>query len=252
MKRSLVCLLAALALASPTSAQTTAFEVVSIKPAPQNKKELQQHLGTQIDPAMVRFGGVSLLMLLTRAFALHSFQVVGEPELNTTRFTIVAKLPTGSSAAQVPEMLKTMLRERFRLEARQETRELGVYALTAPKGVPKISLKPAGDDPTPGRGLSPGTMAQAADFINQYQYVLRLSRPVVDQTGVEADNIDLASFVQPLLDAAIAAQKDGADPMAVESAVLGTVQKLGLRLEPRKASMTVLVITHIELTPTPE
>jgi uncharacterized protein (TIGR03435 family) len=40
--------------------------------------------------------------------------------------------------------------------------------------------------------------------------------------------------------------------MAVESAVLGAVQKLGLRLEPRKASMTALVITHIELTPTPE
>jgi len=252
MRRPLVCLLASLALDSPASGQSTALEVVSIKPAPQNKKELQQHLGTQIDPAMVHFGGVSLLMLLTRAYGLHSYQVVGEPELNTTRFDIVAKLPTGSSTAQVPEMLKTMLRERFRLEARQETREFRVYALTASKGGPKIPLQPAGDDPAPGRGLPPGTMAQAADFINQYQYVLRLSRPVVDQTGVEADHIDLASFVQPLLDAAIAAQKDGADPMAVESAVLGAVQKLGLRLEPRKASMTTLVITHIDSTPTPE
>ena len=252
MKRPLVWLLAALALDSPASGQSTAFEVVSIKPAPQNKKDLQQHLGTQLDPSMVDLGGVSLLMLLTRAYGLHSFQVVGEPELNATRFNIVAKLPTGSSTAQVPEMLKTMLRERFRLEARQETREFGVYALTAPKGVAKIPLKPAGEDPTPGRGLLPGTMAQAADFINQYQYVLRLSRPVVDQTGVESDHIDLGAFVQPLLDAAIAAQKDGDDPMAVESAVLGAVQKLGLRLEPRKASMTALVITHIELTPTRE
>jgi uncharacterized protein (TIGR03435 family) len=147
-------------------------------------------------------------------------------------------------------MLKTMLRERFRLEAHQETREFGVYALTAPK-VPRIPLKSANDDPAPGRGLPPGTMAQAADFINQYQYVLQLSRPVVDQTAVQADHIDLASFVQPLLDAAIAAKKDTADPMAVESAVLGAVQKLGLRLEPRKASMTALVITRIELTPTP-
>ena len=251
MKGPLVCLLAVLALDSPASGQSAAFEVVSIKPAPQNKKELQQHLGKQIDPALVDFGGVSLLMLLTRAYGLHSFQVVGQPELNTTRFNIVAKLPTGSSTAQVPEMLKTMLRERFRLEARQETREFGVYALTAAKGVPKIPLKSASDDPAPGRGLPPGTMAQAADFINQYQYVLQLSRPVVDQTGVEADHIDLSSFVQPLLDAAIAAKKDGADPIAVESAVLGAVQKLGLRLEPRKAPMPALVITHIELTPTP-
>jgi len=77
MKRELVCLLAALTLDSPAPAQSTAFEVVSIKPAPQNKKELQQHLGTQLDPAMVDFGGVSLLMLLTRAYGLHSFQVLG-------------------------------------------------------------------------------------------------------------------------------------------------------------------------------
>jgi uncharacterized protein (TIGR03435 family) len=252
MKRPLICLLVALALDSPASGQTTAFEVVSIKPAPQSKKELQQHLGKQIDPAMVDFGGISLLMLLTRAYGLHSFQVAGAPELNTTRFNILARLPAGSSPAEVPEMLKTMLRERFRLEAHQEIREFVVYALTAPKGVPKIPLKPAGDDPAPGRGLPPGTMAQAADFINQYQHVLQLSRPVVDQSNVEADHIDLASFVQPLLDAAIAAQKDGVDALAVESAVLSAVRKLGLRLEPRKASLAALVITHIELTPTPE
>jgi uncharacterized protein (TIGR03435 family) len=164
MKGPLVCLLAALALDSPAPGQSTAFEVVSIKRAPQNKKELQKHMGTQIDPAMADFGGVSLLMLLTRAYGLHSFQVVGEPELNTTRFNIVAKLLTGSSTAHVPEMLKTMLRERFRLEAHQETRDFGVYALTAPKGIPKIPLKPAGDDPAPGRGLPPGTMGAGGGF----------------------------------------------------------------------------------------
>jgi len=248
----IIGVLAALALDTPASGQSAAFEVVSIKPAPQDKKELQQNLGKQIDPAMLHFGGVSLLILLTRAYGLHSFQVLGAPELNTTRFNIVAKLPAGSSTAQVPEMLKTMLRERFRLEAHLETRDFGVYALTAPKGVPKIPLKPAGEDPAPGRGLPPGTMAQAADFINQYQNVLQLNRPVVDQTGVEADHIDLASFVQPLLDAAIAARKDGGDAISVESAVLGAVQRLGFRLQARKAAMTALVITHLELAPTPE
>lgn len=252
MKRPLVCLLAALALNSPAFGQSAAFEVASIKPAPENKKELQQHMGAKVDPAMVDFGGISLLMLITRAYGLHSFQVLGAPELNTTRFNIVAKLPTGSSTAQVPEMLKTLLRERFHLAVHEETREFAVYALTALKGGSMIPLKPAGDGPAPGRGLPPGTMAQAVDFINQYDYVLRLSRPVVDQTGLEVDRIDRAAFVQPLLDAALAANRDGADPMAVESAVLGAVHQLGLRLEPRKARMTALVVAHIDMTPTPE
>jgi|HubBroStandDraft_1064217.scaffolds.fasta_scaffold414194_2 uncharacterized protein (TIGR03435 family) len=58
--------------------------------------------------------------------------------------------------------------------------------------------------------------------------------------------------MQPSLDAAMATQKDGDDPTAVESAVFGAVEKLGLRLEPRKVSMTALVIDHIEMTPTPQ
>jgi len=138
VKRPLVCLLAALALDAPVSGQSTAFEVVSIKPAPQNDKELKRHLSTKIDPAMADFGGVSIMMLITRAYGLNSFQVLGAPELNTTRFDILAKLPAGSSTAQVPEMLKTLLRERFRLEAHQDSRDFGVYALTAAKGGPKV------------------------------------------------------------------------------------------------------------------
>lgn len=67
MKRLLICLLATLALDTPVSGQSTAFEVVSIKPATQNGKELKPYFGTQIDPAMVDLGGVSILMLITRA-----------------------------------------------------------------------------------------------------------------------------------------------------------------------------------------
>jgi uncharacterized protein (TIGR03435 family) len=96
-------------------------------------------------------------------------------------------------------------------------------------------------------------MARLADFINQYQYLLRLDRPVMDQSGLTSEYlIDLGAFMQPSLDAAMAAQKDGADPTAVESAVVDAAGKLGLRLEPRKVSMTALVIDHIELTPTPQ
>jgi uncharacterized protein (TIGR03435 family) len=251
MKRTLVCLLAALALEAPVSGQSTAFEVVSIKPAPENGKELKRHLGTQIDPAMVDFGGVSIMMLITRAYGLNSFQVLGAPELNTTRFDVLAKLPAGSSTAQVPEMLKTLLRERFRLEAHQDKRDFGIYGLIATKGGPKIPAKPAGSDIAAAHPLAPLTMAGLAAFINQYQYLLRLSRPVVDQSGLKSEYpIDLALFMQPLLDAAMAARRDAADPMGVESAVIVAIEKLGLRLEPHKVPMAALVIDHIEMTPT--
>lgn len=135
----------------------------------------------------------------------------------------------------------------------QDTRDFGVYGLTAAKGGPKIPLKPAHYDTATAHGSLPVTMARLAGFINQYDYVLRLDRPVVDQSGLKSEYlIDLEAFMQPLLDAAMPAQKDGADPTAVESAVFGAVEKLGLRLQPRKVSMTALVIDHIEMTPTPQ
>jgi uncharacterized protein (TIGR03435 family) len=269
MKRPLVCLLAVLlagpALDAPVSGQSTAFEVVSIKPAPLDKKELQRHMGTRIDSAMADFGGVTLMMLITRAYGLNSFQVSGAPELNTTRFNILAKLPAGSSTAQVPEMLKTLLRERFRLEAHQDTRDFGVYSLTVAKGGPKIPLKPADYDPAYARsleekinngtahGVLPLTLARLADFINQYRDYLRLDRPVVDQSGLKSEYlIDREAFMLPSQAAAMAAQKDGADPTAAESALFSAAEKLGLRLEPRKVPMTALVIDHIEMTPTPQ
>jgi uncharacterized protein (TIGR03435 family) len=248
MKRPLICLLAALALDAPVFGQSNAFEVVSIKPAPQNPKELKRHLGAQIDPAMADFGGFSIMMLITRAYGLNSFQVLGAPELNTTRFDILAKLPAGSSTAQVPEMLKTLLRERFRLEAHQDTRDFAVYGLTAAKGGPKIPLKHYNS--ATAHGSLPVTMAQVAGFINQYDYLLQLDQPVVDQSGRTSEYpIDL---FQPLIDAAMAAQKDGGDRMAGEGAVFGAMEKLGLRLERRKVSMTALVIDHIEMTATPQ
>jgi len=265
MMRPLVCLLAALSLDAPVSGQSTAFEVVSIKPAPQNKKERQRHLGTRIDSAMADFGGVSMMLLITRAYGLNSFQVLGAPELNTTWFDILAKLPAGSSTAQVPEMLKTLLRERFRLEAHQDTREFAVYSLTAAKGGPRIPLKPEDYDSAyagsleekirngTAHGPLPVTMTRLAEFISQYRDYLRLGRPVVNQSGIKGEYlIDLEAFMQPSLDAAMAAEKDGADPTAAESAVFSAAEKLGLRLEPRKVSMIALVIDHIEMTPTPQ
>jgi uncharacterized protein (TIGR03435 family) len=75
----------------------------------------------------------------------------------------------------------------------------------------------------------------------------------VDQSGLKSEYlIDLEAFMLPSQAAAMAAQKDGADPTSAESALFSAAEKLGLRLEPRKVSMTALVIDHIEMTPTPQ
>jgi len=56
MGHPLVCLLAAPALDARVFRRAPAFEVVSSKPAPQHKIELQRYLGTRIDSAMADLG----------------------------------------------------------------------------------------------------------------------------------------------------------------------------------------------------
>src|SRR5579872_4465515 len=93
-------------------AQSISFDVVSIKPAapsPMNQLRVLQ----SSDPGMVRYSNYALRDLIRIAYRVKVFQVEGPEWIDNTRFEIQAKLPAGATQAQVPEMLQTMLAERF-------------------------------------------------------------------------------------------------------------------------------------------
>jgi uncharacterized protein (TIGR03435 family) len=54
--------------------------------------------------------------------------------MTSARFEISAKLPSGASTDLIPEMLRALLVERFKLEVRHEMKEHNVYALIAANG----------------------------------------------------------------------------------------------------------------------
>jgi uncharacterized protein (TIGR03435 family) len=54
--------------------------------------------------------------------------------MTSTRFDVVAKLPAGAPQSKVPEMLRSLLAERFKLASHTETRDLAMYALVVGKG----------------------------------------------------------------------------------------------------------------------
>jgi uncharacterized protein (TIGR03435 family) len=66
------------------------------------------------------------------------------------RWDITAKLPDGSETKQIPEMLKTLLSNRFRMKLHRETKEVPVYALVRGKG--ELALKETPADPTVENG----------------------------------------------------------------------------------------------------
>jgi uncharacterized protein (TIGR03435 family) len=130
-------------LLAQTSA-TPAFEVASIKPAPPLQNLVAQiqsgklRLGMNIDGARVDINFVSLSGLITAAYRVKQFQIVGPDWLRSQYFEIHATIPEGATKDQVPEMLQALLAERFKLSAHRENKEQPVYALVVSKGGAKL------------------------------------------------------------------------------------------------------------------
>lgn len=90
------------------------------------------------DPGRITYTGVSLKMLLVRAYRLRPYQVSGPGWLGTAWYDIVATLPPGTDNERLSLMLQKLLTERFQISLHRETKELPLYTLTVAKNGPKL------------------------------------------------------------------------------------------------------------------
>lgn len=105
-----------LAFALQTSDKPS-FEVASIKPSDPNPSNAF-FIGMSADRAMVTYRDITLKDCIRAAYRVRDFQVVGPDWISRARFHITAKLPPGASPDEIPEMLQTLLAERFQTHAR--------------------------------------------------------------------------------------------------------------------------------------
>jgi uncharacterized protein (TIGR03435 family) len=148
---SAILLMPALAFAQTPA--VLSFEVATIKPAEAITPALitsgKFHLGMNVDGSRVDIGSMSLADLIPIAYKLKSYQISGPDWMNAQRFDILAKMPEGATKEQVPEMLQTLLAERFQLKIHRETRDHSVYALVTGKGGAKLKESPPDPDTLP-------------------------------------------------------------------------------------------------------
>jgi len=265
------------------------FEVASIKPSGQMAPG-QLNVGMHVDGAQFRCNFFSLKDYVRVAYKVKDYQISGPEWIGSQRFDISAKLPDGAKSEQVPDMVQTLLADRFQMKMHRETRDFPVYALIVGKGGSKMKESPpevstesgdAGKDDvsvtaSPGRGgatVNMGkrgsfsvssnriegkkmTMAGAAETLARFA-----DRPIVDMTGLKG-NYDFALEFSPddframMIRAAIAAGM-ALPPEALKmldgasgEALFSAIQTLGLKLEPRKAPLEFLIIDRVEKTPT--
>jgi uncharacterized protein (TIGR03435 family) len=194
---------------------------------------------------------VTFAQLIGMAYQIRPQSVVGPSWITDARFDVVATYPSGHPSKEGPEMLRTLLEERFALHAHREVRQMSGYILSVAKDGAKLTeaapFVPTADAasllnrPRPRLNgdnlleLGHADMAQLADVLARNLHV-----PVEDQTG-------LKGFY------AITLRYLGSDnPDNVDRAIRlqEALSRLGIRLASGKVQAPILVVDSASKTPT--
>jgi uncharacterized protein (TIGR03435 family) len=190
-------------------------------------------------------------------------QIVGGPEwMRSDAYDIVATAD-GDLAAKTPAellpvqplLLQSLLEDRFRLKVHRETRELQRYALVRARKDRSIGpqLRPSGLDCSVdftkcSIRVGAGTFTSGSTPIvalANYLASTVVQTVVVDRTGL-GGRYEIALEWTP--DRAVPANGDGAPtvPSDKPSVFAALQEQLGLKLEPERGPVDVVVIDHIE------
>lgn len=122
----------------PWDAPHLEFDVASVKT--NTSGPMMQMMRTV--PSEFRLTNIPLRLLVSLAYRLSSYQMVGGPSwMDSERFDIVAKAPAGSTPDQTTLMIRGLLADRFKLKVHSETREVPIYALVLARSDGKLGSK---------------------------------------------------------------------------------------------------------------
>lgn len=210
---------------------------------------------------------VPLENVIVNAYGIPAFRVLDAPEwIKRERFDISAKMPD-EAAPEPLLMLRSLLEERFKLRVHRETREQPIYTLVVARSDGRLGsrLTPSSADcvtaaaPSStqtsapnaqcgalfGVGLGGGRIISRGQPLRRVISALSMavSRGVVDRTGLQG-----AFDVELEWSSDVGATATNGNTPNIFTALQ---EQLGLRLEPSRGPVEVLVIDSVE-RPTPD
>jgi uncharacterized protein (TIGR03435 family) len=244
-------------------AQTAQFEVASVKPAQTDARGMHCTGGPGTsDPGTLTCENYSLSFLVMMAYNLRSFELTAPAWMDTARYNVVAKIPSGADRRQFGLMQQRLLAERFGLKVHFKKKDMTVYELTVAKGGSKLKASeqpasekseaawrpPAGGPParTTARVNRKGdSIGDLANFLSN-----QLGQPVTDATGLGGRYDYAFSFLmEPGGRATGLVASNGSEPEFGINLIDAVRDQLGLRLEKKKGQADVLVVDHAEKAP---
>ena len=261
------------------------FEVAALRPVQIGGAEISVGLRNQGDRILI--GGFTFREYVALAYRLRPYQVVGPDWITADRFELNAKRPDGTTADQIPEMMQKLLDDRFGLKVHRDKREMPVHALVVSQPPLRLTAssetapqpQPAGPGNVAVSGSADGVVANLANgasygfFPNGKFEGKRMTmevlastlerlvdRPVVDVTGLKGSFDFVFNFppeaYQPII---IRSAVNAGIPMAPQalrfmeasgSPIVDAIEQLGLKLDPRRMPIDVIVVDDARRLPT--
>ncbi len=262
------------------------FEVVSIRPCQDPRQRQVPGPGGMYpprgnsSPGRLRTGCYPLLDdhgmgLIRSAYADTFTPINGGPSWIHSAFYEIDAVAEGNPSVKMMmgPMMQALLEDRFRLKNHRQMGEGNVYVLSVAHGGPKLhafiegSCTPYSTSPPPA--LQPGqeycesligggSVASVKDrgvTLDDFskQLLAVLDRPVINKTGLtgrfdihvefsrEGTKMAAMPLMQPI--GSLSPASDPADPPSIFTALQ---EQLGLRLEPAKGPVEMIVIDHVE------
>jgi uncharacterized protein (TIGR03435 family) len=259
MTRTLVCMGCAVLLTAAAFGQSSEpapkFELADVHTSPPARND---GLRTSLRNGQYQFRQATMVDLVRIAYGVDAERVLEGPGwLEYDRFDVIAKGPARASTQTQRAMLQALLADRFKLVVRKDTRPMPAYLLTVGK---RPALKKAAgtgeagcklDLPGPGQGdggpptftytCRNMTMARLAAGMNSMIAMQRYlsDAPVLDKTGLDgAWDFDFR-YTPPA----------GMGGTTEVFSIFQAMEKLGLKLEPGKVPMPVIVVESANRKP---
>jgi uncharacterized protein (TIGR03435 family) len=264
---------------TPASPQ---FEVASVRPVSKDEmatgslRMLRHFMRDTLQPSDIPVTGDrvslkdwTLVDLIAAAYSVNPNRVYGPGWLSDQEFDVEAKVPVGTPKENLNAMLQSLLEERFGLKAHKDSKTGQGFALVVDKDGPKLTL--AAPPPLPVEGLtdeerkalveqkirasmearrraqeahpSPPLNSWWRASMTMEELATKLEKPagapVVDDTGLTGKySVKIEWSIDP------------GNPDFPGGTIFDAVEKLGLKLEPRKVTVGIVVVDHVAKTPT--
>jgi uncharacterized protein (TIGR03435 family) len=244
-----------MALASLTGAWAQPpkiIEVASIKPS------RNTGVDSNLDSVRGRLTAtnITLRYLIRLGYGVKDYQIERAPGwVDSDLYDIAVKSANAKTASLEEEksMVRELLADRFQLTTHHETKQMGLYLLVVGKNGTKLTLHNDGTGARTRKGC--GHLAGTRLTMDVFATALsrELETDVLNRTGLPGKydfQLDWTPDSGPCRVAAEAADSQGgsaaAGPSGLPSFYTALQQQLGLRLEPSKGPVEILIVDRVE------